>query len=426
MIDADREPGGGPVARSIGFGPWWLALAWLLTAAGVQAAEPQDLIGAIGRAPAVVVAEVVAVTPLAHGGYWATLDVERSLLPGSKPPDRMTVAWEEPVPSLPPRLVAGRRILAAAGPLPTASIWRLRVPDADTRAGLLGLAGDGDGYLIRPGAAELDVLEHYLALDPAAREGDAGVLQLARMAVVGQPRLADDAATHLAQLPALSNHLTPPAAAAIVEALLRSDVPVARERLLGMIGALRPAALRAPLEARIRAAGDAVPPVLYAALGALDDGLDEAISLELLASRSPEARAAAARHATGPESLDWLRDLARSDPDPGVRAAAVTRLVVLGGRGALYEATRALEDPVAEVRLAAVRAAATLDPDAVSSLRQIALGGQSDAARAALAALSLMGDEAHLALAELSVEHPDEAMRTLAGIAVGQPIGERH
>ena len=38
----------------------------------------------------------------------------------------------------------------------------------------------------------------------------------------------------------------------------------------------------------------------------------------------------------------------------------------------------------------------------------------------------MMGEEAHLALAELAVEHPDPAIRTLAGIAVGQPIGDTH
>jgi HEAT repeat protein len=116
----------------------------------------------------------------------------------------------------------------------------------------------------------------------------------------------------------------------------------------------------------------------------------------------------------------------RDDPAPAVRAAAVSRLVTVDGEAALPDATRALEDSAPEVRLAAARASARLDPEAVGPLRDVALHGPADAARAALAALSLMGEEAHLILAELAAEHPDPGMRTLAGIAVGQPIGDRH
>ncbi len=402
-----------------------LACAIGAGAGDARAAETGGLVAALERAPAVVVAEVVDVTPLEHAGYLASLRIERSLRPDVQPPETLKIAWEEPVPSLAPRLEAGRRIVAAADPLPTASIWRIRVPDADARAKLVGLAGDGVGYLLRPGMAELDVLEHYLALDAAARDGDGGALQLARMCVVGQPRLADDAAVRLAGMPELASHLTPPAAEAIVEALLRNDVPATRETLLALIGSERPLVLRAPLEARIRAAGDSVPPVLLAALGALDGGLDEEQSLELLANRSPEMRQAAAQSARGPRAIGLLRELARSDPEPAVRATAVTRLVAVAGESALHDATRALEDPVAEVRLAAVRAAASLDPVAVEPLRDIALGDRPEAARAALAALSLMGDEGHEVLAGLARDHPDEGMRTLAGIAVGQPIGHR-
>lgn len=403
-----------------------LALAICAGARGARAVEADGLVDAFAGAPAVVVAEVVDVTPLEHAGYLATLRIERSLLPDVKPPATLTIAWEEPAPSLAPRLEAGRRVVAAAGPLPTASIWRLRVPDDEARAQLVGLAGDGIGYLLRPGMAELDVLEHFLALDPAARDGDGGALQLARMCVVGQTRLAEDAARHLAQLPGLASHLTPPAAHAIVEALLRSDVPAVRETLLALIESERPAALREPITARIRAAGDSVPPILLAALGALDGGLDDEITVDLLANRSPEMRQVAARSASGPQAVGLLRDLVRNDPEPAVRATALTRLVDLGGSSVLYDATRALEDPVAEVRMAAVRATASLDPEAVEPLREIALGNRPEAARAALAALSLMGEEGHQVLAELASEHPDEGMRTLAGIAVGQPIGERH
>ena len=124
--------------------------------------------------------------------------------------------------------------------------------------------------------------------------------------------------------------------------------------------------------------------------------------------------------------ITQLRALLRTDRSPAVRAEAVTRLARLDGIAALSDLTRALEDPAAPVRLAAVRAAATLDPGAVAALRSVAGNDSSDAARAAIAALSLMGREAHAVLTEMAAEHPDEGMRLLSRIAIGQPIGDRH
>jgi len=416
------------LATSIGV----LLVSWPITAAFGSG----DLLGAIENAPIVVVAEVRGVDELPHAGYSAQLTVERMIVSPSPDSTRapgpddvhadLVVAWEEPAPSLPPRLVVGRRVLVAAGPLPTASIWRVRVPDAEARAALLGLAGDGEGLLDRPGAAEIDVLEHYLAVDRTARGGDAGVLHMARLCAVGQSRLALAAADRLGDMASLDGHWTPPAASAFIDALLRTDVEGLGERLRAVLSVQRPAALRAPLRARIAREHGARQATLYAALGALDGGLDDDVVVMLLRDESTPTRVAAAEHASGPRAHTLLRDLLRGDPEPSVRAAAVTRLVALDGNAALSDATLALDDPSGEVRLAALRAAAELDPDSVESLRRIAFDGRPDAARAAVAALSLMGPEAHQALAEMAVAHPDEGLRNLAGIAVGQPIGDRH
>jgi hypothetical protein len=413
--------GGGRARRALS-----LVLACAGAGAAVVAHADGDVLVAIAEAPRVVVAEVQGVEALVHAGYRATLDVERSLEPEVPSPGSLTVAWEEPAPSMPPRLVAGRRILLALAPLPTASIWAARVPDPEARGELLAIAGDGAGYLVRPSMAELDVLEHYRRVGAEARSGDAGVLHLSRLCAVAQPRLAAAATAALDAFPGLADHVTPGAAVALVDALLREDVPAVRDRLLETIGRTRPEALRGPLLARLRAAGDAPPAVLYAALGALDGGLADDTALPLLASPAVDTRVAAARHASGPRARSVLRTMLRDDPAPAVRAAAVSRLVTVDGEAALPDATRALEDSAPEVRLAAARASARLDPEAVGPLRDVALHGPADAARAALAALSLMGEEAHLILAELAAEHPDPGMRTLAGIAVGQPIGDRH
>lgn len=397
-----------------------------MAAAATARAAADGVLAAIETAPVVVIAEVRDVESLVHAGYRATLAVERSLHPGLSPGDTVTVAWEEPTPSRPARLAVGRRVLAAAGPLPTASIWRMRVPDDEARASLLGLAGGGEGYVERPSAVEIDVIEHALRAGAEARRGDAGVLYLSRLAAVGQPRLARDAAARLGDFSQLGEHLTAPAASAFVDALVRGDLPELREPLLGLIDAHRPEALGPPLRARIAASEPSVPPVLYLALGTLEGGLDDNLAVPLLQAGSVEARTAAARQASGPLARELLRELLREDTDPAVRAAAVTRLVELDGAGALPEATGALADPAPEVRLAAVRGSASVDPEAVEPLRDVALRGSPDAARAAIAALSLMGAEAHVLLAEFAAAHPDAAIRTLARIAIGEPVGHEH
>ena len=403
-----------------------LLVAVLTLALVATASASTGVIEAIETSPIVVVAEVERVTSLAHAGYQAVLKVTRSLRGGQEFSSSLTIAWEEPVPSLSPRFKAGGRVLVAAGPLSSASIWKIRVPDDAARGALFEVAAGGAGYLLRPGAGELDVVEHYLAVAAAARKGDAGALGLARLCAIGQPRLANDAAARLTRFDDLSDHLTPGAARAIVAALLRAEMAETASLLLEMIAAQRPAMLREAIEEQIRATPEPVPSILYSALGAVDDGLSGAVTETLLESESPAARETAARHASGPAAGDLLRGLMRNDRAPAVRAAAVTRLARLDGVAALSDVIRALEDPAASVRLAAAQASAGFGPPAVEALRRTAIHDPSDAARAAIAALSLMGRQAHVALLEIATEHPNEGMRTLAEIALGQPIGDRH
>jgi hypothetical protein len=404
------------------------AVAWLVAISlhpTIAWAAP-GVIAALEEAPIIVVAEVERITRLAHAGYLADLDVTRSLHAEGRLPESLVIAWEEPAPSRSPRFEKGQRLLVAVGALSSASIWRIRVPDDAARAALLEVAGGGEGYLSRPMSGELDVIEHYLAVAVEAREGDAGALHLARLCAVGQPKIAMDAARRLADFEGLSDHLLPGAAHAIVDALLRPQMERTSALLLEMIAEQRPVALRTALDQRIRSLQPRVPLVLYGALGATEGRLDDAVTETLLAGESSEARVTAVRYAEGPEASAQLRALLRTDRSPAVRAEAVTRLARLDGIAALSDLTRALEDPAAPVRLAAVRAAATLDPQAVAALRSVAGNDSSDAARAAIAALSLMGREAHAVLTEMAAEHPDEAMRLLSRIAIGQPIGDRH
>jgi HEAT repeat protein len=116
----------------------------------------------------------------------------------------------------------------------------------------------------------------------------------------------------------------------------------------------------------------------------------------------------------------------RLDPSARVRAAALTRWVALEGEHAITDAIRALEDPAARVNQAAAKSLATLDPAAISALREAVDSDSEKLARLAVGTLSMMGTEAHLALLEIAASHPSETMRTLARIAVGQPIGHRN
>jgi hypothetical protein len=77
------------------------------------------------------------------------------------------------------------------------------------------------------------------------------------------------------------------------------------------------------------------------------------------------------------------------------------------------------------VRQLAARGAASLGEIAVPGLRSVAYGeyaacaGSGDAARAAIAGLSLAGSKARRVLVRIASEHPDASLRKLASIALG-------
>ncbi len=395
------------------------------------------MLAGLETAPGHVVGEVQRVTALPHAGYLASLSVTRVMVGDlALAQSTIEVVWEEPAPSLPPRLVSGGFVLVGVEPLPTASIWRVRVPDAERRAGLLALAGRGQAYLVRPSQSELAALEHYLALSSQARHGDAGVIHLSSMAATSQPRLALPCLARLRGLVAFSREEPLVAASrSLVAALLRGAAEASKaqdeERRVGraalaLIEDRRPSPRRPAISAGIARRGDDVPAILYAAVGVLDGSLPDALALELLSSSSKQRRLAAARFASGAKARLRLRELLHADRDADVRAAAVGRLLELESQVALPDAIRAFDDPAPEVRSRAARSVAALGDGVLSELRYVSESGSRRAAQTAIATLSMMGQEAHALLAELAKELPDEGLRALAGIAVGLPIGERH
>jgi hypothetical protein len=246
------------------------------------------------------------------------------------------------------------------------------------------------------------------------------------MVATAQPRLALACVDRLRAPGRLDDHLDPVSARALVAALLRPESEGIPNAVVDLIAERRPKGMRAALGAALEARSDESPPaILLAALGALDGNLDDAMALQMLESSSEAHRLAAARYASGAKALVHLRDLARTDPVPDVRAAAITRLVALEQAAAMTDAIRGLEDEMPMVRGAAARALASLDPVSIPELEYAVETGSALLARSAIGALSMMGTEAHIVLVGYAESHTDDAIRMLARIAVGAPIGHR-
>ncbi len=382
---------------------------------------------ALESAPVALVGVVAEPRAIDAHGHGALLRVESSLS-GSPPPGALLrIGWEELAASRAPRFAEGERVLIALEPLPGASLWATRFPDPKERSQVFGVAMRGEAFLRSPASGDIDLLRHYLKLAPRDREQALGVALLVELAARSNPPLALGAVERLARHTALAEQLDADAASRLVVALLRSDAgPELSWQLLDLVARQRPPALRAPLEAL--ASGEALaPPVVFAALAALDEEVDPDRTERLLAASAPAYREVAARNASGPDAPELLARLSRSDPAAEVRAVAVERLVALGGISALDPALATLHDAEPSVRGSAARALGTLGASAVPGLRGVVDGGDPDAARAAVVALHLTGaSEANLALEEIAESHRDEGIRALAEIALGREVGDRH
>ncbi len=402
----------------------------LVAAAGDErprAAGGVRLVEALEAAPSAVVAVVAEPRQIDAHGYTARLQVESALAGRVSAGAELHIGWEELASSRVPRFADGERVLLALEPLPGDSIWATRFPDPVLRSRVFGVSMRGDAFLRAPSPRAVERLEHYLKLAASDRDGANGVALLAELAAETEPPLAVGAADRLARNSGLEATLDPSAAALVVRALQRTDAgPALSAALLEMIARERPPAVRAPLEA-LASSEPLAPAVVFEALAALDSGVAPARAARLLRSASPLHREIAARHASGPAARAELARLVRSDPEPSVRAAAIERLVALGGASAVEDGLSALHDPEPSVRGAAARALGALGGSAVGGLRRTVDSSNADAARAAVVALQLTGGpEAAAVLAEVAESHRDESVRTLAAIALGRRIGHKH
>jgi hypothetical protein len=384
------------------------------------AAGGRDLVEALEAAPLAVVGTIESQRSLDARGWRAQLVVE-TVLSGTAPPlPRLDIAWEELVAARPPRFAAGDHVLVALEPLAPGSLWRQRVPDLADLARFLAIAQRSEAFLREPPAGSVLLLQHYLALPRELRASPAGQRHLVALVDEAPLSLAISAARRLAMLER-GNAVGAPEATLVLHALARGgNEPDLGPSLLSWIERTQPVGLVPALDAAL--AASAPPPIFVRARGRLGDGLPAERARVLLASPSPELRAAAADVA-GPAEAKRLAVLARDDRAPEVRSAALRRLVRVDASAALAPLLDACSDGDSAVRAAAAQQLTAFGPEVVPRLAPVA-ERPWPAPECAVAALARIGgDEARAALERLAAEHGDERVRTLAEVALGRPIG---
>jgi hypothetical protein len=403
-------------------------------AAPAPAADPERpraaggvrLVEALETAPATVVGHVLAPRSLDRSGRAAKLRVETPIRGPLEAGTTVQIAWEELSPGRAPRFADGDRVLVSLERLPDASIWLARIPEPGEREKTLGVAMRGDAFLRDPSLGTANLLLHYAALTDGDREGPQGVGYLAELAFGAEVPLALDAVRRLARRSALDQKFGPGAGRRLVQALVRPDATADLEdAIVELIATRKLESTRAALEA-LAGAESLPPPIVFAALARLDEGLSPERTAKLLERAPPRYREVAARYATGPGVDRTLERLVLRDPEPEVRIRAIERLAQLRGEQAVDPLVDALGDPENSVRGAAARQLGALGAPTVPVLGQVARGNDPEAARAALVGLALNeSGEARTELVEIADTHPDPAMRLLADVALGRPIGHR-
>lgn len=154
----------------------------------------------------------------------------------------------------------------------------------------------------------------------------------------------------------------------------------------------------------------------------LDGGLPAPTLRRLLASDDPELRAVAASRAAGTPLAARAAALARRDPAPVVREAAVRALVATRDPPYVDLAFEALSDPALGVRGAAAQGLGAIGSALVPRLRALAEASSGREAAGAITALAYAGAEGREALHAIARSHPDAATRQLARLFAGEPL----
>ncbi len=386
-----------------------LLVGSVMPAAAERLAPGEPIIVAAESARAVIAGVVGTPERLDARTFTASVRVERTLAGAAA--EQQSIAWQEPS-GRAPRFAAGQRVLLALEAPPRNSLWRQRGLAAD----ILVVAADGNAYTMNPGGRELDRLSAYLELDAAPRREAIGVHRLAEVVEAAQPQLAAAALRRIVEAPAAPDAETIARLAAVAADTQRPQA--LRAAIVAYFGDRRVAAARAQL-AELARSDSGVGIAAIDALAAIDGGLDEATAVRLLADPEAGRRAVGARHAPDSLAERMLPELAKSDPDAGVRAAAAVRLAGTKTVWGLAAAVPSLADPAPEVRSAAALAIARLGEPAIAPLVS-EIDRATPAAPGAIAALSLMGSPGRRALERITRESESEQLRDLAALALGK------
>jgi len=377
----------------------------------------RKLLHAAVAATTAVVGRISESKRLDHAGYQATLLVEQSLSGSLAKSDRVRIGWEELSASRPVRFKDGDRVIVALAPLPSASLWRSRFPDAGTAHDVYVVLAEGEAFVAHPDPDSISCLETYIRLSPEARRGAEGENALAAILRRAAPDLAVAAAQALIDLDGPTP--LPEAAQEDLSEALRLDRSPALQPLIIEIAA-RYRAIR--LRAQLQSLGDSDADLGFAALmavAAIDGSTADERVTALLSDANPMKRRVGVHLARG-SMVEPLLPLLRSDSDPKVRAAAAQALIEQRGSSAMTEVLRGLADPDLFVRTESARALGRLGAAVVPALVDIARTSSPDAAQAAVLALESTGTAGVDALHDLAENHPEPSVRRLAKIAMGK------
>ncbi|MBX3027900.1 HEAT repeat domain-containing protein [bacterium] len=394
------------------------ALGAGLLLAGAAAAQPRalgtPLLAALDAAPVAALVRIDGVQAIDGSGWTATATVLRPLR-GAAAGEALPVLWEELARGRPPRLANGDTVLLALVEPPSGSLWKQRLLP---RPGARAIAGDGDAMLRQPAPRDVELLVRYAAL-PAGDQGAPRAAALLEMAGSGSPLLAALAIERLREAPQLAAALPDAGVLALLDWAADGErAPSQRAAIVALVGGMRRPAARPALEQLARPGG-ALEAEALTALAAFADGLPAARAEALLERREPAIRAVGVRALGGPAVERRLPALARSDPDPRVRAAAAVALADTRTTWGVDACVPALADGDPSVRSAAAEALGRLGAAAVPQLEDVARTRPAEA-RGALTALALAGPSGEQALRRLMVELPDPTLRQYARLALGQ------
>ncbi len=372
-------------------------------------AAGSGLLEASLEAPYVVVGEVGPVEALDEVAHRAGLRVETVLRGETTPGATLAIAWEELARERPRRFDPGTRILVALEPLPGWSIWRTRLEGASA----LAVADRGRAFLRNPDAPSIEGLAAVLSGSADART------PLAALTVQGAPALAHSALERLAATPGLGQGLSP-AALASLRALLVSEerTPALRARWLEVIAERKLAVFSDDVRAQF-AKGKPLAAEAIAAWIGLGNVPSAEQARGWLAREEADVRAAAFTHAAAGLPDAALRK-GLEDPVAEVRAAAIRALVERKGVWALADVEPFLASPNGAEGAAAARALGELGAPVVPPLVEKIRTGPAKAARGAVLALAFAGPEGSRALRALADSHEDPTIRALAGFLLGR------